>query len=171
MKVKSESKVVSDSSWPHGLQPTRLLCPWDFPGKSTGVGYHYILILTSRIRTLKFLQGFDIISLLRYWGWEEILICPLSCHQLRIREFRISRLTNSMSKIAAVTLPRTEKSLWRKWRMFTFLGVSSLKPLDYRRKGKEINRDIISLLMEPVNTRLFACFILFFCTNWVIWRA
>ena len=21
----------------HGLQPTRLLCPWDFPGKSTGV--------------------------------------------------------------------------------------------------------------------------------------
>ena len=24
----------------HGLQPTRLLCPWDFPGKSTGVGCH-----------------------------------------------------------------------------------------------------------------------------------
>ena len=22
---------------PHGLQPTRLLCPWDFPGKNTGV--------------------------------------------------------------------------------------------------------------------------------------
>ena len=32
--------VVSDSSRPHGLQPTRLLCPWDFPGKSTGVGCH-----------------------------------------------------------------------------------------------------------------------------------
>ena len=27
-----------DSSQPHGLQPTRLLRPWDFPGKSTGVG-------------------------------------------------------------------------------------------------------------------------------------
>ena len=24
----------------HGLQPTRLLCPWDFPGKDTGVGGH-----------------------------------------------------------------------------------------------------------------------------------
>ena len=35
--------VVSDSSWPHGLQPTRLLCPWDFPGKSTGVGCHCLL--------------------------------------------------------------------------------------------------------------------------------
>ena len=32
---------MSDSSRPHGLQPTRLLCPWDFPGKSTGVGCHY----------------------------------------------------------------------------------------------------------------------------------
>ena len=30
-----------DSSRPHGLQPTRLLCPWDFPGKSTGVGCHW----------------------------------------------------------------------------------------------------------------------------------
>ena len=27
--------------WPHGLQPTRLLRPWDLPGKSTGVGCHY----------------------------------------------------------------------------------------------------------------------------------
>ena len=29
--------VVSDSVWPHGLWPTRLFCPWDSPGKSTGV--------------------------------------------------------------------------------------------------------------------------------------
>ena len=28
---------------PHGLQPTRLLCPWDFPGKDTGVGCHFLL--------------------------------------------------------------------------------------------------------------------------------
>ena len=27
----------------HGLQPTRLLCPWDLPGKSTGVGCHFLL--------------------------------------------------------------------------------------------------------------------------------
>ena len=26
---------------PHGLQPTKLLHPWDFPGKSTGVGGHF----------------------------------------------------------------------------------------------------------------------------------
>ena len=34
---------MSDSSWPHGLQPTRLPCPWDSPGKNTGVGCHFLL--------------------------------------------------------------------------------------------------------------------------------
>ena len=37
---KWSRSVISDSSWPHGLQPTRLLHPWDFPGKSIGVGCH-----------------------------------------------------------------------------------------------------------------------------------
>ena len=27
----------------HGLQPTRLLCPWNSPGKNTGVGCHFLL--------------------------------------------------------------------------------------------------------------------------------
>ena len=27
---------------PHGLWPTRLLCPWDFPGKNAGVGCHLL---------------------------------------------------------------------------------------------------------------------------------
>ena len=35
--------VVSDSLQPHGLQPTRLLHPWDSPGKNTGVGCHFLL--------------------------------------------------------------------------------------------------------------------------------
>ena len=29
--------------WPHVLLPTRLFCPWDFPGKNIGVGYHLLL--------------------------------------------------------------------------------------------------------------------------------
>ena len=36
--------VMSNSSQPHGLQPTRLLCPWGFPSKSTGVGCHCLLL-------------------------------------------------------------------------------------------------------------------------------
>ena len=42
-KWKGSRSVVSDSSRPRGLQPTRLLRPWDFPGKSTGVGCHHLL--------------------------------------------------------------------------------------------------------------------------------
>ena len=42
-KCKWSRSVMSDSSWPHGPQPTRLLRPWDFPGKSTGMGCHCLL--------------------------------------------------------------------------------------------------------------------------------
>ena len=35
--------VVSDSAWPYGLWPARLLCPWDSPGKNTGVDCHALL--------------------------------------------------------------------------------------------------------------------------------
>ena len=35
--------VMSDSLLSSGLYPTRLLCPWDSPGKNTGVGCHSLL--------------------------------------------------------------------------------------------------------------------------------
>ena len=35
--------VMSDSLQPHGLQPTRLLCSWNSPGKNTGVDSHSLL--------------------------------------------------------------------------------------------------------------------------------
>ena len=33
--------VVFDSVQPYGLWPARILCPWDSPGKNTGVGSHF----------------------------------------------------------------------------------------------------------------------------------
>ena len=35
--------VISDSLQTHELKPTRLLCPWNFPGKNTGVVCHFLL--------------------------------------------------------------------------------------------------------------------------------
>ena len=35
--------MVSASLWSYGLWPARLLCPWDSPGKNTGVGCHFLL--------------------------------------------------------------------------------------------------------------------------------
>ena len=44
--------VMSNSLWSHGLLPARLLCPWNSPGKSTGVSCHFLLqglFLTQRL--------------------------------------------------------------------------------------------------------------------------
>ena len=46
MQVKCGSvcrSVVSDSLRPHGLQPIRLSCPWNSPGKNIGVDSHSLL--------------------------------------------------------------------------------------------------------------------------------
>ena len=43
LHAHSVTSVVSDSVRPHRQQPTRLLCPWDSPGKNTGGGCHFLL--------------------------------------------------------------------------------------------------------------------------------
>ena len=48
-KWKWSCSVMFDSSRPHGLQPTRLLRPWDFPGKRTGMGCHCLLQFKHRL--------------------------------------------------------------------------------------------------------------------------
>ena len=45
-KERKESEVAQSCPtlcYSHGLQPTRFLHPWDFPGKNTGVGCHFLL--------------------------------------------------------------------------------------------------------------------------------
>ena len=39
----SVAKLCPPLLWRHGLQTARLLCPWDFSGKNTRVGCHFIL--------------------------------------------------------------------------------------------------------------------------------
>ena len=62
-KWKWSRSVVSDSSWPHGLQPTRLLHPWDLPGSSV----HGI----SQVRILEWVA----ISLSRGSAWPRAGSC------------------------------------------------------------------------------------------------
>ena len=57
-KWKWSCSVVPDSVQPHGLQPTRLLRPWGFPGKSTGVGCHCLLRYYSDTGYQKWLYPF-----------------------------------------------------------------------------------------------------------------
>ena len=37
------AKLHPSLLWPSGLGPTRLLCPWNSPGKNTAVGCHFLL--------------------------------------------------------------------------------------------------------------------------------
>ena len=54
---------ASGSLRPRGLQPARLLCPWDSPGKNTGVGCHFLF------QGIFSIQG-SILHLLRLLHWQ-----------------------------------------------------------------------------------------------------
>ena len=41
--IHSKSLQSCPTLWPHRQQPTKLRCPWDSPGKNTGVGCHILL--------------------------------------------------------------------------------------------------------------------------------
>ena len=43
MCVVLSDEAVSSCLLAHALKPTRLLCPWDFPGKNTRMGCHFLL--------------------------------------------------------------------------------------------------------------------------------
>ena len=73
---------VSHSLQPHGLKPTRLLCPWNSPGKNTGVGSHFLL------------QG-----IFPTQGLKPHLFCLLHCRQI------LDRLSHQESPRAIPTLP------------------------------------------------------------------
>ena len=62
--------VVADSLQPHGLQPTRLLCPWDFTDKDTGVSCHFLLqgIFPTQGSNLGLLRCRQILYQLSYKG-------------------------------------------------------------------------------------------------------
>ena len=61
---------MSDSSQPHGLQPTRLLCPWDFPGKSSVVGCHCLVrhqdVRKSHIGMVLKLQAINVMEMFTF---------------------------------------------------------------------------------------------------------
>ena len=75
-KVKVKADGWSDSSWPHGLQPTRLLHPWDFPGKSTGVGCSLSNYLMARFPAELCPCCWQLLGL---WSWAELLDKLLPC--------------------------------------------------------------------------------------------
>ena len=60
--------IVKDSFRLHGLQPARLPCPWNSPGKNTGGGNHALLlgIFPTQGLDLGLPHGRQILSILRH---------------------------------------------------------------------------------------------------------
>ena len=72
-KWKWSRSVVFDPQWPHGLQPTRLLRPWDFPGKSTGVGCHCLFqMTTSQLAVHRNTDHWTFYHLQDCWFWDSM---------------------------------------------------------------------------------------------------
>ena len=76
--VCSVAPVMSDSFRPHGLQPARLLCPWDSPGQNTSMGCHALLqgAFQTRDRTrfsCFFIAGRSLLP--SYWETAHTTVC------------------------------------------------------------------------------------------------
>ena len=64
--------VMSDSLRPHGPQPARLLCPWNFSDKNTGASCHFLLQGIFPIQGL----NLHLLSLL-HWQADSLPLCHL----------------------------------------------------------------------------------------------
>ena len=93
-KWKWSHSVMSDSLRPHGLQPTRLLHPWDFLGKSTGVGLNsakitsveYCLLETLLNHHIPWLPSYLPTALLGFFG------CSFHLHGYALCSFSLCSL-------------------------------------------------------------------------------
>ena len=79
---------MPDSLRPHGLLPTRLLCPWDFPGKNTGVRCHSLLqgIFMTQGSNLGLLHCRQILYWLSFQGspWELFVLIYETTSKVRV---------------------------------------------------------------------------------------
>ena len=98
-KLKSESEscsVLFSSLRPHGLQPAKLLCPWNSPGKNIGVGRHSLLqgIFPTQGLNPGFLHCRWILYHLSHGVMLKTYLCVFSKHLLFI-----SRVSNQCIKM------------------------------------------------------------------------
>ena len=69
--LRVSCSVVPDSLQPSGLQPATFICPWNSPGKNTGVGSHSLLqeMFLTQVLNLSLLHCRQIICHLSYQPW------------------------------------------------------------------------------------------------------
>ena len=108
---------MSDSLQPCGLQSTRLLCPWNFPGRDTIVDCHFLL------QGIFPTQGSKVCLL--HWQVDSL---PLSHHQSHIYT-----LVQLLSHVQLFSTPRTaiplaSLSFTISWSLLKLMSIESVMP-------------------------------------------
>ena len=90
--------IMLDSLWLHGLQLTRLLCPWNTPGRNTGVGCHSLFqgIFPTQGSNLGFL----------HWGW---ILYHLSHQGSPMYRIYREKWTHRLCMHGSIYLPQMEQ--------------------------------------------------------------
>ena len=117
------SSVVFDSLQQHGLQPARLLCPQNFPGKNTGFGCHLLLhqyLIISGIQQLddkyvrmtvfvqerkNYITYYAIIVIFLHDTYAHMCVCLHTIHHRRDFLFQVCLLHQSGCSTKPRTIP------------------------------------------------------------------
>ena len=133
-------------SWLHGLQPANLLCPWNFPGKNTIVGCHFLL------------QGVFPIQ-----AWNSYLLCLLhwQADSLPVNHSNKTSGLNITHLFVAVLEARKPEvkvhaafSFW--WKLSSGLQMATLSShgLSFEHRLKEISAISSSCYQSTLSIRL-----------------
>ena len=117
-KWKWSRSVMSDPQRPHGLQPSRLLCPWDFPGESTGVGAIAFSVTFTKY-LLKNLAHSKFLLSTRWIEWKEAMMLG------DIEAMRVTGFKKEAKKLPRDTVSEgvtKEIGLGLSWESRTWIG-------------------------------------------------
>ena len=111
---------------PHRWQPTRIPCPWDSPGKNTGVGCHFLLQCFSCVRLCATLwTGLLSIGFCRQEYWSGLPLTSPLRNELTVTILGQMSFNTSETKVIA------RSTLYKK-----FQGFRLTNPYGFKRKKK-----------------------------------
>ena len=114
--------------WPHGLEPTRLLCPWNSRGKNTGVCSHSLLQGIFLIQGLNssLVQCRQILHHLSYWGSPQA--SPVTSILFLPNDYSVTRARPSLSDPMDCS---TSLSFTISWSLLKLMSIELVMPPSY----------------------------------------
>ena len=117
----SVASVMSDSLQPCGLQSTRLLCPWSFPGRDTIVDCHFLL------QGIFPTQGSNVCLL--HWQVDSL---PLTHHRSHIYTSVVQLLSHVQLFLTPRTaIPQAFLSFTISWSLLKLMSIESVMPSNH----------------------------------------